>query len=379
MENKIKIIQYFSGLNALRFFAAFSVVLHHAEQIRMKNGLAHLQQLSMFNNGGLAVTFFFVLSGFLITYLLLKEKHETQTVSVKKFYIRRILRIWPLYFLLVALGTVIVPALIKMIGYNYEMPYQFGEVILYFVFFMPFMVTYLFGHHLLEPLWSIGVEEIFYLVWSPLFKYIRKRILSVIVCVIAIKLLLSIVIFYFELSGTAIYIIGTLSFEAMAIGALGAWLVFNDKINFSTNLLFSKTAQLLCFTCLFLLLFCRHFLLPFTVFKILFNTPALSEYFTMLLFIWLIINISLNKRSIVCLNNKILNYLGEISYGIYMYHMLIVFASMLFLQNTLKNMSLFLSTTIYYTVVIFGVITVSVLSKRYFEGYFLQMKSKFLF
>jgi len=376
MDNRPTIIQYFNGLNALRFFAAFFVVLQHAEQIRMKYGIAHLQQFSIFGNGGFAVTFFFVLSGFLITYLLLKEKYETQTVSVKHFYIRRILRIWPLYFLLVVLGTVLVPALIKTLGYNYEMPYTFGEVIPYFVFFAPFMVTYLFGHHLLEPLWSIGVEEIFYLLWSPLFKYIKKRILPLIFSIIGIKLLLSTIIFCFGLSGTVVYIIGTLKFEAMAIGALGAWLVFNNKINFS-SIIFSKTAQILCFTYLFLLLFCRNFLMQSTTFKILFDTPVVSGYLTMFVFIWLILNTSLNKHSIIKLNNRVLNYFGEISYGIYMYHMLIVFALMLLLQNTLKDMNIILSTTIYYIAVTAGVIVVSALSKRYFESYFLRLKSKF--
>src|SRR5690606_13477827 len=94
-------LNYFNGLNALRFFAAYLVVLHHAEQIRMKYGLFHLKELSLFNNGSVAVTFFFALSGFLISYLLLRESESTGTVAVRKFYMRRILRIWPLYYLLV--------------------------------------------------------------------------------------------------------------------------------------------------------------------------------------------------------------------------------------------------------------------------------------
>ena len=83
-------IKYFKGLNSLRFFAAYLVVIHHAEQIRMKYGLFHLKEYSLFNNGGIAVTFFFVLSGFLISYLLLKERNTTNTIAVKNFYYRRI-------------------------------------------------------------------------------------------------------------------------------------------------------------------------------------------------------------------------------------------------------------------------------------------------
>ena len=52
-------IKYFNGLNALRFFAAYLVVLHHAEQIRMKYEFFHLKDYSLFNNGSVAVTFFF--------------------------------------------------------------------------------------------------------------------------------------------------------------------------------------------------------------------------------------------------------------------------------------------------------------------------------
>ena len=132
-----KDIKYFKGLNTLRFLAAYFVVLHHAEDIREKYELVHLKDYSLFRNGGLSVTFFFVLSGFLITYLLLKEKKKTNTVSIKKFYIRRILRIWPLYYFLVFLGTILIPFVLFIIGHDYEIPYTFNDVILYYVFLCP--------------------------------------------------------------------------------------------------------------------------------------------------------------------------------------------------------------------------------------------------
>ena len=112
-------IKHFKGLDSLRFFAAYLVVLHHAEQIRMTYGLFNLKQYSLFNNGGLAVTFFFVLSGFLISYLLLKEQFGKGTISVKKFYFRRVLRIWPLYFLLILIGTLLLPYILDILSYNY--------------------------------------------------------------------------------------------------------------------------------------------------------------------------------------------------------------------------------------------------------------------
>ena len=60
MINKFKNISFFEGLNTLRFFAAFLVLMHHAETIRNKNGLYNFEWLGAFRNGGNAVTFFFV-------------------------------------------------------------------------------------------------------------------------------------------------------------------------------------------------------------------------------------------------------------------------------------------------------------------------------
>ena len=114
---------YFPGLNGLRFFAAFSVVVTHIELVKHFKGyptlwvenasdeltLTHILQKIIFHAGGLGVYFFFVLSGFLITYLLLVEKAKTGTVAVKKFYWRRVLRIWPLYYLIVILGFFVIP------------------------------------------------------------------------------------------------------------------------------------------------------------------------------------------------------------------------------------------------------------------------------
>src|ERR1051326_1775359 len=101
---------YFPGLNGLRFLAAFAVVITHVELLKGQVGLPnHWTNPVIFNLGGLGVYFFFVLSGFLITYLLLAEKDKTGTIRIGNFYIRRILRIWPLYYFLVLLGFFVLP------------------------------------------------------------------------------------------------------------------------------------------------------------------------------------------------------------------------------------------------------------------------------
>src|SRR4051794_24658331 len=97
-------LRYLPGLHTIRFFAAAFVIVQH--------GHAALVDLRVLVDSGAvavhrgidAVELFFTLSGFLITYLLIKEMQKTGTVNVQRFYIRRILRIWPLYFVCLAGG-----------------------------------------------------------------------------------------------------------------------------------------------------------------------------------------------------------------------------------------------------------------------------------
>ena len=96
---------YFPNLNGLRFIAAFLVILSHLEWIKMTEGMENYASAPFIKNlGSLGVSLFFVLSGFLISYLLLQEKKDTGDISIKNFYVRRILRIWPLYYITVILA-----------------------------------------------------------------------------------------------------------------------------------------------------------------------------------------------------------------------------------------------------------------------------------
>lgn len=373
-----KEIKYFNGLNALRFFAAYLVVIHHAEQIRLKNEIFNLKDLSLFNNGGVAVSFFFVLSGFLISYLLLKELKQTNKISIKKFYIRRILRIWPLYFLLVLIGTLIIPYFLGIINHPYQMPYNFREVILYYIFFSPFMVNILFGHHLLEPLWSIGVEELFYIMWAPLFKLLKKHILAIIFSIIFLKIILLILADSLNLSANVVMIINILKFESMAIGGLAAYIIYHRKKGIESSFIFSKPIQILLFSYILLRLVGMEFLIEKSIlFDYLYNTKIISEILLTCSFAWLIVNISINKNALLKLNNKVFNFLGDISYGIYMYHMIVIFGIALILKNYLATMTPTVSSILFYFILTTIVILVSFVSKRVFENYFLKLKDKF--
>ena len=370
-----KNIHYFNSLNGLRFFAAFLVVIHHSETIRLSYNMFNLKQFSLFNNGGLAVSFFFVLSGFLITYLLLKEKSNTKKISIKKFYLRRILRTWPLYYLLVFIGTVVLPAILFYVSSEVSIPYSFSDVILYYIFFTPFMVNIFYGHHFLEPLWSIGVEEVFYLIWAPLIKIFKSRSLTVILLVLILKVITMFLMFLFFKNSILYQVLSYLKFESMAIGALGAYLVFNSKKEISSFLIFSKTAQIIIFTFLILRLTTfKYFLMSGGWMSFCFNTPLFSSIILDFIFLWLILNLSLNKNHIINLNHSIFNFLGDISYGIYMYHMLVIFSVVLLFSNFLNTISGIYSTLLFYFITTILVLFVSYLSKILFEDKFLRLK-----
>lgn len=371
-------VNYFHGLNGLRFFAAYLVVIHHSEHILLKNSIQNLKAYSIFNNGGLAVNFFFVLSGFLITYLLLKEIKLTSNIAVKKFYVRRILRIWPLYYLLVFFGTILIPLFLDTINNPYQMPYEFKDVILYYIFFAPFMVNIIYGHHLIEPLWSIGVEEIFYLMWAPLFNFLKQHILLIISSVILIRIMILASYPMLDLSDSIIRIIKMLKFESMAIGGLSAYIIFHRKKPIYQSVIFKKSTQVIMISFIALKLFANQYLTQnFTFFNHLYYTPIVSDLLMTISFSWLIVNTSINKNAIIKFNHKILNSLGEISYGIYMYHMLIIFSIILVLKDTLKSLSFIQSTILFHLLIFIGTIIISYLSKKYFEDYFLSMKNKF--
>jgi peptidoglycan/LPS O-acetylase OafA/YrhL len=373
-----KQIKYLSGLNALRFFAAYFVVLHHAEQIRLKNGLFNLKGFSVFNNGGIAVTFFFVLSGFLISYLLLREQKETHNISIKKFYVRRILRIWPLYFLLVIIGTLIIPYFLNIIDNPYEMPYTFKDVIFYYVLFSPFMVNVLFGHHLLEPLWSIGVEELFYIMWAPLFKFFKKHLLAIILFVIALKIIILFMIVEFEMSSSLIKIARMLQLESMAIGGLAAYIIYHRKKGIESSFIFSRPIQVLLLSYILLKFVGVQFITEKSIFfDYIYNTQIISQILLTCSFAWLIINISINKKSLIKFDNNVLNFLGKISYGIYMYHMLIIFGIIFILKDQLASITDVNASLLFYFILTIGVIFVSFISKRVFEDYFLSLKGKY--
>ena len=151
--------QHMPGLDGLRALAVVAVVWHHTHP-----GYA---SLPISHNGFLGVDVFFVLSGFLISTLLLSELGSTGSISLKNFYIRRSLRIFPLYYVVLALMLAYV-----LTPYG---PTQRSVILHELPFHASYTSNWVHLESMLAITWSLSTEEQFYLAWPPLLVWLGVR------------------------------------------------------------------------------------------------------------------------------------------------------------------------------------------------------------
>jgi len=167
---------YRPELDVLRFLAFLAVfichiTLHPAEYYTERHVPSWLSQVNMTIStaGSYGVDLFFVLSSYLITELLIREKEDRGSLDVRSFYIRRILRIWPLYFFFIGVAAV-VPFC------NPQGQFTARYIIPYLLMLGNWSMVY-FGwpNSVAVPLWSVSVEEQFYLFWPPVVARLTRR------------------------------------------------------------------------------------------------------------------------------------------------------------------------------------------------------------
>lgn len=362
--------KYLNGLNGLRFFAAFFVIISHAAISIEKLGIAHINYFVFLNRGEDAVNFFFTLSGFLITYLLQIEIKKTGTVSIKEFYLRRIFRIWPLYFIIIVIGFLLLGVIYPWMYGKPYFTFTIPEGLLMFVFFVPNYAAKNFAVGLLNPLWSIGVEEQFYLFWAPLVKCFKNRMKVMIVAFVLISTI------FYVLLYTNILVFAqnwqrfllTQKFFAMAIGAMFAYILYSDFKWYNKSFLASYPFQ---FIIIFLVIY--HYLIGFP-----FSENLFGKIFFSVIYGFLILNVSTIDKKLINLETKILKYLGVISYGLYMFHMVIDYVLRLLYPYLIRsNISNYILIPLYFVLLLFGTIVLAGLSYKYIESYFLNIKNKF--
>lgn len=169
MENQPKSL-FFPNLNGLRFTGALAVMLFHCFTLH-REIWGDFYQSSAFqavgkilNKGHLGVALFFVLSGFLITYLLLDELRRNGRINVAHYFMRRILRVWPLYFVIVLFGFFLFPIL----PYGVETTHELWRYCLFLSNIDELINGARENLNFLTATWSVSVEEQFYLSWGVL-------------------------------------------------------------------------------------------------------------------------------------------------------------------------------------------------------------------
>ncbi|MBV9080524.1 MAG: acyltransferase, partial [Elusimicrobia bacterium] len=248
---------YLTGFNAVRLIAACFVIVDHIEQVKHFAGIAPNVWATriLHSMGSESVNLFFVLSGFLITYLLLREKRQRSTISVKDFYIRRLLRIAPLYLLTVTLSLVVAPlvtplwmrngstpAASLLADYFSDLSHHYLFKLFLFYFAMPHVALALFPRApFCAQSWSVGVEENFYLAWPWVLRSWSKHLTRVAVGIILLKLALVVAFVKFPrvvafgnptlmgLHSSVMEFLEQYRIESMAIGALGARAFFENQ------------------------------------------------------------------------------------------------------------------------------------------------------
>ncbi len=358
------------GLDSLRFYAAMFVVIGHIPLNQTSVGLPAYSTGTFFYRGSTAVSFFFTLSGFLISYLLLEEKRRTGTVSVRGFYLRRVCRIWPVYFAVVVFGLVFYNALLPALSIPYRVEYHLPLAMVLYAFFLPNLMNSLYTvGGILNPSWSIGVEEQFYLAWAPAFRRFHRHFDRLCWAVLLASAGVA-AANYLGAFGTGWWqgFVSQLRFHYMAAGGLCAWWLHTREERFLSLPVFRSRALQVVFLALLV-----EFYLVGRIHWGLVGGEALQ----LLLYPWLIVTVSANPRNVVPAGNRLFDRGGRISYGIYMFHMIVVYAtSALFLRTTWWRDSPGLYHLAYYALAVGGTLVLAQLSYRYFERPFLQLKNR---
>ena len=352
---------HYPALDGLRGLAILLVVVYH-----------NFGFINVFFFGWLGVDLFFVLSGFLITDILLKTVGKKG--YLKNFYIRRVLRIFPLYYLCLILFLIVLPQTTIQLDVQYYVDHQ--------VWLWTYLQNWIYTFqspgqtNALNHLWSLAVEEQFYLLWPLAVLIIRKPgylllfISLVLVAVLGLRLL----VWMNQISDLAYFNLYTFTrIDGLCIGCMIA-LLQRVKSNFLER---NKAIIVLCFAGL-------NFGFFFVNRRYQFSFPylAFAGYTTFAMMFGLLVNEAVTRQSKLInllFNNPLLKFFGKISYGFYVFHWpvyLFLFPYLLPWISKLTNGTLvqFLVSV----VATIAAIVISWLSYQYFEKYFLKLKDKFV-
>lgn len=366
---------YFKNLDGLRFLCFLTVFFYHSFQTESANvkssSVYQFIKFGLAENGFLGVNFFFVLSGFLITYLLIKEKELNKNINIPNFWVRRILRIWPLYFACIFIGFVLFPFAKELMGGQSE---ETANIWYYLTFTNNFdyINKGLPDAPGLGVLWSIAIEEQFYFIWPLLLTVFPvKKYWMVFVLVI-----ISSLTFRAFNTEQKILELHTLScIGDMAVGGFGAWLIlFSRKMQlYISNL--NKANLILLYICL-----ASIFLFRNELFTHHYITRIFERFYIAIIMLLVILEQCYAKKSLFKMSNfPLISKLGLITYGLYCFHFFIIsgVSGIGKITGWQHNTPWILIAEPAIGLII--TIIISKLSYKYFETPFLKLKDRFAY
>lgn len=372
---------YFKNFNSLRFYAFLLVFIGHVFGGFSNVSIPWVDKFNLyFDLAYYGVIFFFILSGFLITSILLKEKDDNKNINIKNFYLKRVRRIWPVYFIVLFIGFIGIPIIIHILNkYGINIESISGNNISALLWFLFFGANfYIIKHSLITPivwvLWSIAIEEQFYLIWPWFIKYFKK--MSLIVLVLLSLFLLSMIFRYYNYGSLSEHLNTLSCIGSLSMGALGAYLLnYNKKIlAFFVNL--NKRFSIFIYLSIVIL----FTLICFKNELNLLNPFSMSIIYCLLtiFFLLFLLEQGIAKTPLISFGkNRIIDYLGKISYGLYAYHIIsltVIITIMKLLNIVINKNVLIYILSVSFTFLL--TVLLSYLSYKYIESKFLIKKTK---
>jgi peptidoglycan/LPS O-acetylase OafA/YrhL len=350
---------YYPALDGLRGLAILLVVVYH-----------NFGFIDYFFFGWLGVDLFFVLSGFLITDILIRTLNSPH--YLRNFYARRVLRIFPLYYLTLVLFLIIIPRINVPLDVKYYTDNQ--------VWLWTYLQNWLYvfkpsgSTNTLHHLWSLAVEEQFYLVWPLVILAVRKLrplfiiISLVLLCVLGFRLW----IWVTQVADLAYFNLYTFTrIDGICIGCMVALLLRIDGEFLKRNTWF-----------IVLMFAILNFAFFFINRSYDFSFPYLSlvGYTTIAMMFGLLVNEAVTRSTKminVLFGSPVLRFFGRISYGFYIFHwpvyLLLTPVFLKWFSANSDNWSQFWTSVLATA----AAILVSWLSYQYYEKPFLRLKDRF--
>ncbi len=355
---------YFPQLDAIRGLSFLAVYFVHAFHPDFGTGFFNRLLQYLYQNLALSIDVFFILSSFLLTWLGINEYKVKGNFSFINYFIRRVLRIWPLYILLMIFSFIVLPYAADYFHVPVTLPPAY-----YYLFFISNF--YLEGHvYFLRFLWTLSVEEQFYLLWGFCLVLFQKQMLLCVFILAGISI--GYTIYAAQTSADGYYNTLIYLFD-FAVGILAAVLMQQGSYVIEV---FKKMTPikgflfLLLLPVLFMVIFCITYFVP-NLFG--YWTDIIMRYVFIIYTGFFIIDQMVNEKTFLKLKlQRFLIYTGKISYGLYCFHGIVLTFGLLALQKLPIKMpeivSVFLLLAVNYIV--------SAISYHYIEKPFLLLKSK---